>query len=100
MTIFRLAPIDIRANDEKWAVSTIREAVWVEARDDIHARHLVENATLKMAEMHRKRKILYSPWLDPVITSCFPDKDAKHPPKGKLLTAEGETIEIPGAETD
>ena len=100
MTIFRLAPIDIRTNDEKWVTSTIQKTVWVEASDDLHARHLVENATLKMAERQPERKILYSPWLDPVITTCFPDKDAKHPPKGRLLTAEGKAIEIPGAETD
>lgn len=51
MTLFRLAPIDIRAGDEKWSASTIQEIVWVEARDELHARHLVEAATLKMVDL-------------------------------------------------
>ncbi|WP_271587640.1 hypothetical protein [Bradyrhizobium sp. CCBAU 53415] len=50
MTIFRLSPIDILSGDEKWSASTIQKTAWVEARDDLHARHLVEAATLKMVD--------------------------------------------------
>jgi hypothetical protein len=59
--IFKLAPIDIRANDEKWAASNFKEAVWVEARDDLEARHLIEAATLKMQDFQPGRKLLFSP---------------------------------------
>ncbi|MEH2488747.1 hypothetical protein [Bradyrhizobium sp. AZCC 2230] len=48
MSVYRLAPIDIRADDEKWAASNLKEAVWVEAPDEMAARHLVESATLRM----------------------------------------------------
>lgn len=99
MTIFRFAPIDIRAGDEKWSASTIQEAVWVEARDDLHARHLVEAATFKMVDAKPGRPSLFSPWLDQAITSCFPDGDAKSPARGQMLTATGKAIAIPGAET-
>jgi len=97
MTIFRLAPIDIRANDEKWSTSTVQEAVWVEARDDLHARHLVEASSLKMVDVKPGRPMLFSPWLDEVITTCIPD-DAKKPAKGQILTASGKAITVPGAE--
>lgn len=100
MTIFRLAPIDIRANDEKWSASTLREVVWVEARDELHARHLVEAATLKMVDRKPGWPVLFSPWLDQVITSCFPDHDTKKPLKGQILTADGKAIAIPDAESD
>lgn len=43
--------MDIRADDERWEASTIKEAVWVEARDDLAARHLVENASLKLRDV-------------------------------------------------
>ncbi|MGY4234989.1 hypothetical protein ACVIIW_003936 [Bradyrhizobium sp. USDA 4449] len=100
MTIFRLSPINTRSGDEKWSASTVQETVWVEARDDLHARHLVEAATLKMIDAKPSRPTLFSPWLDQVITSCFPDNDAKRPAKGQMLTASGKAIAIPGAEFD
>ncbi|MGY3342026.1 MULTISPECIES: hypothetical protein [unclassified Bradyrhizobium] len=98
MTIFRLSPIDIRSGDEKWSASTIHESVWVEARGDLHARHLVEAATLKMIDVKPGRPTLFSPWPDRVITSFFPDNDPKKPAKGQMLTASGKAIVIPAAE--
>lgn len=91
MTIFRLAPIDIRIDDEKWSTSMIQEAVWVEARDDLHARHLVEAATLKMVDVKPGRLMLFSPWLDEVITSCF-SRRREEPSKGTYLDRDWESI--------
>jgi hypothetical protein len=45
--IYKLAPIDIRSDDPKWAASTLKEPVWVEAPDDLAACHLVEGASLQ-----------------------------------------------------
>lgn len=100
MTIYRLAPIDIRADDEKWSASTLQEPVWVEASDELHARHLVEAATLKMVDVKPRQRLLFSPWLDQVVTSCFPDSDAGKPAKGKLLTTAGKSVAVPVAETN
>jgi hypothetical protein len=96
MPVFRLAPIDIRASDEKWQASTLKEPLWVEARDDLAARHLVEAATLTMVDVRPGRRLLFSPWLDDVVTSCWVDTDATTPPVGHLATASGRMIEIPG----
>ena len=99
MPIFKLSPIDIRASDDNWAASTVKETVWVEARDDLAARRLVESATLKMVDVKPGRKLIFSPWLDDVVTSCYPDKEAKAPPANSVLTASGKAIKIPGSET-
>jgi hypothetical protein len=71
MTVFKLAPIAVRTGDEKWAASNLKEAVWVEARDELTARHLVEGATLQMQDVQPGRKLnIFSPWLDDVVTSA------------------------------
>lgn len=84
MPVFRLAPIDIRARDEKWEASTIKEAVWVEAIDELAARHLIERATFKMIEVKAEQRMIYSPWVDDVVTICWPDQDVPAPPLGTL----------------
>jgi hypothetical protein len=61
MSIYKLAPIDIRSGDENWAASNLKEAVWVEAPDDLAARHLVEGATLKMLDFKPGQKLIFSP---------------------------------------
>ena len=65
-------------------------------RDDLAARHLVEAATLTMVDVRPGRRLLFSPWLDDVVTSCWLDPEAAIPPAGHLTTASGKTIEIPG----
>lgn len=96
MQVYRLAPIDIRANDEKWAASNLKEAVWVEARDEMEARHLVESATLQMVDFKPGRKLIFSPWLDDVVTSCYPDREAEAPPRGQLRRQAGKLMALPG----
>lgn len=77
MPVFKLAPIDIRANDEKWGASNLKEVVWVEARDEMEARHLVERATLQMQDVKPGKKLnIFSPWLDDVVTLCLADREA------------------------
>lgn len=94
MPVYKLAPIDIRSNDPKWATSTLKEAIWVEAPDDLAARHLVEGATLKMVDFRPGQKLLFSPLLDDVVTSCLIDKDAKAPPAAHLVTAGGKALKV------
>jgi hypothetical protein len=84
MPVFKLEPSDIRVNDAKWAASNLKEAVWVEARDDLDARHLIEVATLRMQDFQPDKKLLFSPWLDDVVTPCQLDKDPGRPPDGHL----------------
>jgi hypothetical protein len=93
--VFKLAPIDIRSADEKWAASDLKEPVWVEARDELTARHLVEGATLKMIDVQPGRKLnIFSPWLDEVVTSCQRDTEAQAPPEGHLVTADGKKVKL------
>ncbi|MCW1994806.1 hypothetical protein [Bradyrhizobium diazoefficiens] len=94
MPVYRLAPIDIRVNDEKWAASNLKEAVWVEAADELAARHSVEAATLKMVDFRPGQKLIFSPWLDDVVTSCQVDVDVSAPPAGQLITGSGKAIKI------
>jgi hypothetical protein len=95
MTVFKLAPIDIRASDEKWAASNLKETVWVEARDDLDARHLIETATLKMQDYQPGKTLLFSPWLDEVVTSCQIDREVEAPSEGHMRTAGGKLIKLP-----
>ncbi|MDA9396393.1 hypothetical protein WN73_38430 [Bradyrhizobium sp. CCBAU 45394] len=97
MSVYRLAPIDIRANDEKWAASNLKEAVWVEAADEMAARHLVENATLRMVDFRPGRPLIFSPWLDDVVTSCHRDLEAEAVPPGHLRTQAGKLVALPAA---
>jgi hypothetical protein len=95
MPVFKLAPIDIRANDEKWGASNLKEVVWAEARDEMEARHLVERATLQMQDVKPGEKLnIFSPWLDDVVTLCLADREAKPPPLGHLVTAGGKAIKL------
>jgi hypothetical protein len=95
MPVFKLAPIDIRVNDEKWAASNLKEAVWVEARDEMEARNLVEGATLQMQDVKPGKTLnIFSPWLDDVVTSCLIDREAKAPPQGHLGMAGGKAIKL------
>ena len=94
MPVYKLAPIDSRADDPKWATSTHKEGVWVEAPDDLAARHLVEGATLKMVDFQPGQKLLFSPWLDDVVTTCWPDPEAPSPLQGNLVTASGKTVKL------
>ena len=96
MPIFKLSPIDIRAGDAKWAASALKEPVWVEARDDLAARHLVESATLKMIDVKPGHTLIFSPWLDDVVTSCHPEREAKELPPDSILMASGKVIKILG----
>lgn len=95
MPVYKLAPIESRRSDPKWAASTLQEAVWVEARDDMDARHMVESATLKMVDFKPGKPMLFSPWVDDVVTSCWSDSGAKPPPTGSLLNAAGKTVKLP-----
>jgi hypothetical protein len=97
MSVYRLAPIDIRANDEKWAASNLKEAVWVEATDEMAARHLVESGTLKMVDFKPGRPLIFSPWLDDVVTSCHRDLEAEAVPPGHLRTQAGKLVALPAA---
>jgi hypothetical protein len=97
MSVYRLAPIDIRANDEKWAASNLKEAVWVEANDEMAARHLVESVTLKMVDFKPGRPLIFSPWLDDVVTSCHRDPEAEAVPPRHLRTHAGKLIALPAA---
>jgi hypothetical protein len=82
-------------NDEKWAASNLKEAVWVEARDEMEARNLVEGATLQMQDVKPGKKLnIFSPWLDDVVTSCLIDREAKAPPQGHLVMAGGKAIKL------
>ena len=92
MPVYKLAPIDIRSDDPKWTASTLKEMVWVEAPDDLTARRFVEGATLKMVDFKPGQKLIFSPWLDDVVTLCWPDRDAEPPPTGSLVTAGGKTF--------
>lgn len=94
MPVYRLAPIEIRASDDKWAASNLKEAVWVEAPDELTARHSVEAATLRMVDFKPGQKLIFSPWLDDVVTSCQVDADVGAPPEGQLMTASGKAIKI------
>jgi hypothetical protein len=93
MPIFRLAPIDIRADDENWAASNLEEGVWVEARDDLDARHQIEAA--EDARLPAWQKLLFSPWLDDVVTSCQIDREAEAPSEGYIRTDGGKLIKLP-----
>lgn len=97
MPTFKLMPISARLEDEKWAASNLKEAVWVDARDELDARHKVESATLKMVDRKPGSKILYSPWLDDVVTTCWPDAETAMPDQGHILTSSGKQVRVPGA---
>jgi hypothetical protein len=71
-----------------------RRRVWVEARDELAARHLVKSATLKMVDFTPGKKLIFSPWLDDVVTSCLVDEDAVRPPDGHLRTSTGKTVTL------
>jgi hypothetical protein len=94
MPVYKLSPIDSRGDDPKWAASTLKEAVWVDAPDGLAARHLVEGATLKVMDFRPGQKLLFSPWLDEVVTTCWPEHEVQAPPAGTLLTAGGKTVKL------
>lgn len=94
MPVYRLAPIDIRKDDEKGAASSLKEAVWVEARDDLDARNLLETATLKMMDFKPGQQLILSPWLDDVVTSCILDQETEAPPEGHMRTADGKLVKL------
>lgn len=70
--------------------------MWVEPRDELHARHLVEAAPLRMVDLKPGRPPPFSPWLDQVITSCFPDHDAKKQTRAQMLTGSFPPVTFPG----
>lgn len=95
MPLFKLSPIATRLDDEKWAASNLKEPVWVAARDELAARHLVEGATLQMVSVQPERKLnIFSPWLDDVVTTCQCDAETQEPPEGYLVTANGKKLKL------
>ncbi|WP_234682998.1 hypothetical protein [Bradyrhizobium monzae] len=88
---------DTRENDEKWAASNLKEAVWVEAADKMAALHLVESATLRMVDFNPGRPLIFSPWLDDVVTSGHRDLEAEVVLPGHLRTQAGKLVALPAA---
>ena len=87
--VYRLDPTEEGRSDPRWAATSLKEGCWVRAESEALARKTVEVATISIAA----GQSLYSPWIDPELTSC--DVDSAPPgniPPGVVLTEGGRTF--------
>jgi hypothetical protein len=57
------------------------------------ARLQLDGATKKIVNMKPGQKIVYSPWIDPTVTTCKEGKPPRNIPNGKVLTRSGKLID-------
>jgi len=91
---FYLEPRQNGVGDPSWGASTLKEGLWVAARDPAHARELTEAATTKDAGVLLRGK-LASPWRNLGLTTCRLEWRHFHFPAGKILTRSGRYLESP-----
>jgi hypothetical protein len=91
MPIFCLQPVD-DTSDPRWEATSLKEGCWVRAETENEARAAVELATQRMVDHDPAKGILYSPWQDAKLTTCWPDSPSITVPEGIIVTVSGKTI--------
>jgi hypothetical protein len=92
MPIFYLEPRDGVTSDLRWEATTLREGCWTDAGSEADARQAVALLTIQMIDFRPGEKTLISPWYDPALTDCRPDKPPLQVPEGIIVTVTGRTI--------
>ena len=93
MPNFYLEPRHYVKSDPRWEASYVCEGCWVVADSAEVARLQLDGATKKIVNMKPGQKIVYSPWIDPTVTTCKEGKPPRNIPNGKVLTRSGKLID-------
>jgi hypothetical protein len=93
MPIFYLEPKHDTKSDPRWEASYVSEGCWVVAESEEVARLRLDGATKRFVDMKPGQKIVYSPWIDPTVTTCKEGKPPRDIPDGKVLTSSGKLID-------
>ena len=80
-------------SDPRWEASYVSEGCWVVAESEEVARLRLDGATKRLVDMKPGQKIVYSPWIDPTVTTCKEGKPLRDIPDGKVLTSSGKLID-------
>jgi hypothetical protein len=91
MECFRLEPVAGTEADARWKATRLREGCWIRAKSEEHARRIVEVATVMVVDRKKGDPALYSPWIDPNLTSCITDE-----PSGRSISDDGTVVSIGG----
>ena len=93
MLIFYLEPKHDTKSDLRWEASCVSGGCWVVAESVEVARPRLDGATKRFVDMKPGQKIVYSPWIDPTVTTCKEGKPPRDIPDGKVLTSSGKLID-------
>ncbi len=94
MPIFYLEPKNGDTSDQSWEATSLQEGCWTEAETELVARDRVAGATLQMMDVRPGQPLnVHSPWIQPRLTDCRPDKPPRDIPAGKILTKSGKVLD-------
>jgi hypothetical protein len=94
MPTFYLEPKDDDLSAPEWDTTSVKEGVWVTADDENHARMIMQLATPAMIDQGQGHKVVFSPWLNPELTTCVPENPPEPLPNDKIRTTSGKLIDI------
>ncbi len=94
MAIYRLSPIEGQTGHPDWAVSDLKQALWVWASDEYEARGNIFRALGIAAKRELRQRPARSPWAQPELTECTIDEPEFEVPVGKVVNAHGQVLNI------
>lgn len=94
MPSFYLEPKDDDLSAPEWEATSVKEGVWVTADDENHARMIMQLATPVMTGRREGHKIVFSPWLNPELTTCVLENPPEPLPEGKIRTTGGKLMDV------